>query len=370
MSTLSDVQTLYGSVQGTWAKSQADVIAHVVLAAVVFWIWDATMPEISVPTVDPKQIAGNEWFKLAKETGVIYVLFIIPFVLLAVYGALLRTGGHLFVAALMLVVASSTRQRNEQRLLSASTLEPLALTIDKKDFDLDDLRSKANVLALKYAAQKNSQWESFQESMNKLPKNSQVYLGDFLLFLLFWIVLFRFFPDNAWVQANDTRYWPVAISLAVLAWFAWFRVSRAIAVLPSLFLMYTALMIHADPDLRSDLDASEEKRESVRERLTELLRKERQKADFGPSLFNFIRHRTGLRTSNSENDTFERRGWPFHSFYENGFRFSYDSARSSLDDDRWLTQYAAYMYYRLHRRLSALGRAAWQLGRYIVTGSP
>jgi len=232
------------------------------------------------------------------------------------------------------------------------------------------LHIKSSELAYKYSAQKNAQWDAFQESMNKLSKNAQVYLGDFLLFLLLWIALFKFFPDTAWVQANEKRYWPVALSLMVLAWFAWFRVSRALAVIPSLFLMYTARMIQADPDMRTTLAVSDEKRESVRERLQELFRQERQEADARPSLLNFIGRRIGLRKRDSEDATVERRGWPFYAFYRIGARFSYDAPRSSWDDESWLVRYAAYLYYRLHERVAALFTAVWELSRYILTGAP
>ena len=98
MSILSDVQALYSSVRGSWTKSQADIIAHVVLAIVVFWICGATIPKVSVAHLDPKQIADSDWFKLAKDTGILYVCFVIPVVLVTAYAALLRTGGKLKAA--------------------------------------------------------------------------------------------------------------------------------------------------------------------------------------------------------------------------------------------------------------------------------
>jgi len=71
MSTLSDVQALYGNVRGTWAKSQADVIAHLVLAAVVFWICGATMS--SVPLV-----AGFAWLvTMIAGPRIVAALFIL-----------------------------------------------------------------------------------------------------------------------------------------------------------------------------------------------------------------------------------------------------------------------------------------------------
>ena len=131
MSTLSDVQALYSSVRGTWTKSRADIIAHAVLAVVVFWICGATIPRMSVWDIDPKQISNSEWFKLAKDTGIIYVAFVIPIVIVTVYAALLRTGGALLVFIVTLIVRPPQRSRSQYRLLTPSALEPLALTLQK-----------------------------------------------------------------------------------------------------------------------------------------------------------------------------------------------------------------------------------------------
>jgi hypothetical protein len=109
MSTLSDVQALYGSVRETWAKSYAHVISHVVLAAVVFWIGRATMPEISVGPIDPKLVFESDWFKLAKDSGIVYVSFVIPIVILAAYATLLRSVGRLLVVMLIAIFNPSSR---------------------------------------------------------------------------------------------------------------------------------------------------------------------------------------------------------------------------------------------------------------------
>ena len=93
MSTLSDVQALYGSVQDTWTKSRAYVVAHVVFAGVVFVICGVTIPEVAVPPIDPKQVSANGWFTLANDTGIVYALLVVPLLLLAAYAALLRVGG-------------------------------------------------------------------------------------------------------------------------------------------------------------------------------------------------------------------------------------------------------------------------------------
>lgn len=370
MSTLSDVQALYGTMQDTWAKSQAHVIAHFVLAGVVFGICGATVPEVAVAPIDPKQVSDNEWFKLAKDTGVVYVLFVVPIVLLAAYAALLRAGGQLFVTIMMLMFRPPLR-RSQYRLRTSWALEPVALTVEKKDFNLSDLQNKSSELALKYQSKKNEQWGPFQESISKLTKNAQVYLGDFLLFLFLWIALFDLLPQTEWIEANESRYWPVVVVLSVLAWFAWFRVSRAIAIVPSLLLMYVSMMIRGDPDMKAILDVSEQKREDVRQKLEELLRKEEELAQSRPSLIEFLKYKTGLGRRPSERESARKdSGWPFHLLYEAGLRFYLERERHTQYEEQWFAGYLAYLYYRLHARVSSLAKAVWQLSRYIITGAP
>jgi hypothetical protein len=233
------------------------------------------------------------------------------------------------------------------------------------------LQIKSSELALKYQSQKTEQWTKLQDSIDKLTKNSQIYLGDFLFFLLSWIVLFRFLPHASWTRANQHSYWPVVFVLLVLVWFAWFRVSRAIAFIPSLFLAYVSTMIRTDPDMKTIFEVSEEQREHVSQRLEELLRKEQERVDSNPSLWAFVRHKMGVKKRTSARDEIERRGHLlFPSLYREGSRFSWDQERHTQYDDRWLPRYCAYLYYRLHQRLSSLVRAIWQLTRYIVTGAP
>ena len=297
MSVLSDVQALHGSVRSTWAKSQAHVTAHLVLAAVVFGLCGATVPRVSVPQLDPQQISGSEWFKLAKETGTIYLFPIIPIVILGAYGALLRTGGQLLIAMTMLVFPPKAR-RNPDRLLNPLALEHLALSLKKLEFSLIDLQTKATELALKYQLKKSEQWDTFQQSISQLTKNAQVYLGDFLLFLLCRFAAFKFLPDVSWIQENMPQFWPVTLTVSSLAIVAWFRVSRAIAVLPGMFMFSVSTMLRVDPDAKGLIDVSEEAREIVRDKLEQLLREEKERAESRPSLMGFLKGENGSAPAN------------------------------------------------------------------------
>jgi hypothetical protein len=366
MSTLSDVQALYGNVRDMWARSQTHVFAHVVLACVIL-LCGASNPEIPIPQVDPKRVSEDEWFKLTKDIGIIYASFVIPIVIIAAYAAVLQAAGRFLVGMVMLTFPP-LGPSDGHRLLSAWSLEPLALALRKTDFNFGELQLKASEVALKYQLRKDTHWDDYQKAIGQLTKNSQVYLGDFLFFLLVWVALFKFVPHAPWIQANAACFLPVAIILFGLSLFGWFRVSRAVAMMPSLQLFYTAAALRTDPDMKALLDASEEDREKIRKRLEEILN-EREHADLQPSLLAFVRYKLGLRPRALEN-TRRILGLPFPGLYEAGSDFAWSAKAQEAYDKDWLAGYLAYLYYRLHRRVTRVLRGLWHLARYVVTGIP
>src|SRR6266851_1621467 len=140
MSTIADVQELYGGVKETWAKSRPHVLTHVVFALVLLGICRVTLPAIPIPKVNPKQIMDNEWFKLAKETGLIYVSFVIPLVVIGFYAAVLRVLGRILVTTLFLLFPT---ERRNFRMVHAGVVEPVAVLLGREDFQLSDLVKKA-----------------------------------------------------------------------------------------------------------------------------------------------------------------------------------------------------------------------------------
>jgi hypothetical protein len=371
MSALSDIQELYGSVRNAWVKNQADVIAHIVLAVVVFVVFGASLPHVAIPKLDATQISENGWFKLAKDTGLIYWLLIFPVIAVAMYTAVLRTAGKILVAILMVVFPPSPRGIRLSSILGSPTLEPLALTLKKKDFGIDDLYNKSTHLFLKYREKKVEAWEAYQKSISAISQNAQLYLGDFLAFVLIWVMLFQLVPQAEWIQANQSRFWPVVVVALCLAWFAWFRVSRALAFIPSLLIIYVSEMITTDPDMEPLLDVDDKIRDEVRQKLDELVRREHETAVDRPSLRRFLNHQLGFSEAAAKDaDLDQSRGLPFRSLYQRGFRFSWDKERYEHYDGRWFADYLAYLYYRLHDRFRNSARVSWQLVRYFVTGAP
>jgi hypothetical protein len=269
------------------------------------------------------------------------------------------------------VIFPPSSGRYRFRLLNAYTIEPLALTLKKKDFELNDLVIKSSQLATKYQSKESKAWDAYQKQLDKLTKNSMEYFGDFLIFVVAWIILFKATPHARWTVLNQSRFWPVLLLLIGLALFAWFRVSRAVEALPELLIIFASTMLLSDPDSPPLVEVADEDRDQVRQRFEELLQKEQNAPDLRPSLRRFLYHRLNYApTTQGTEESAQRRGLPFRALYERGFRFSWDKEQYQRYDSAWLGGYFAYLYYELHLQLSNLGKAIWYLIRYVVTGAP
>jgi hypothetical protein len=261
-----------------------------------------------------------------------------------------------------------SRRDQTCRCFHHQALEPLALTLNEPDFSLADLRSKATDLLFKY--RKEAQWKSFEDEINALTKNSTVYLGDFLLFLLAWFVLFKFLPEASWTKANAVSFCPVAAMALGLALLARVRVSRALATVPYLLLVVVAQMVRTDPAMKALFEAPKEKVEHVRFRLEELLHEERMRPHRQPSLLAFLYFKFGYRRVGLPEPRQKRNsGFPFTKLYKYGLQFALDEKWQTSYDTDWLRHYCAYVYYRFHNAVTGLAKFIWQLIRYAVTGA-
>ncbi len=371
MSIFSDVQHLYGGLHSVWQKSQAHVFSHLGLALVVFGICGATLPVPALPSVRADRIMEDKWFQLAKDVGVVYVAFLVPVILIVVYAAVLRILGQLLLTITMLVFPPRA-DRSRYRLLNSWILEPLALLAAKEDFELGDLFEKASQFAEKYQSRRRDEWRAYEESLASTSRNTTIYLSDVLVFLAGWIMLYSLAPRSPFVAANPDRFWPVTLTVTAFGWLLWFRVSRAVAAIPALRLLAVCAAVRADPEMAGVMKAPEDVRDRVRSRIDKLLGDHARWLDQKPSLLRYLASRLGFPDRTTSDSSKGRRVWgrPFPSLYERGSRFSWDEESNRKYDQAWLRGYGAYVYYRLHGRLTHLGKVVVELVRYLVTGVP
>jgi hypothetical protein len=370
MCSLTDIQGLYGSVNSTWAKNRAHIIAHTLAAVVVFLICRAAIPEVELPKIDVKQIMSNQWYALAKDTGLIYVAIALPLFVCAVYVAILRTLGRILSFVAMLLLPPMFRD-DPFTSFTAEALEPLALVLGKQDFFLHELIWKANEILEFYNLKNEESRDAYQNTLSNLKKNSQIYLGDFLVFMLGWVLLFKLAPQLVWVKASDRVFWPVVVLLALLVCFAWFRVSRALSAMPRLVLMYVTMRLASDPDFFPIPQVSAENRSKLKEKLERALPPNRKSTKGGPSLRRFVRHQLLGPTSANKYEKIRRRdGFPFYGLYARGLDFSWDSDLNENYDDQWVPGYLAFLYYRLHKGVRRSMQKFWLVIRFLLTGAP
>jgi hypothetical protein len=370
MSAVSDVKDLYGTLETTWTASRAHVVTHVVFTLIVFWLFHASLPRLSLPGVDANAITNNDWYKLVKETGLIYVVIVVPIVAASAYGAILGQLGQLFLTVTSLI-AFSRRNVSPFIGLTEYDLEPLALLSKNDEFTLGELSDRAASLSVRFSAAKSELAAAYQKALTRITSNSVQYFGDFSVFLVFWIVLFRLMSSLDWVQANRTIFWPVTLVLLLIIILSWLRVARSLIALPRMQLQFLSAMLRADPEFFGVFDVSEENRNRVRDRLRGLLEAERAREEKKASLPKLIAIALGFKPRGNASATrLVARGYPFVDTFRRGERLAYDIDSFRAFSDEPAGAILAYLYYALYQRLIRLGRTGWHLVRFALIGVP
>jgi hypothetical protein len=270
MSTISDVQDLYHGLQGGLQKSREHVFTHLVFAFIVFVLFGAEFPPVKLLAPDPLALSENAWLKLAKDTGLIFPLLIIPILLLAIYTSLFGLAGRLMVGIAM-AVAPPVSSHVFIDASNITLVEPLAILTKKDEFNFADIQAIAMDFLIRYQAQNSTAWQNYEKSISSLNKNALIYLGDFIVFFLVWNFAFFFSEHSAWIRSMHPIKLGVSAVLFLVILASWFRVSRALSLMPRMLISNIAIMVRADEDLLPVLEVSTEIREKVRARLFKLL---------------------------------------------------------------------------------------------------
>jgi hypothetical protein len=415
VTSLLNIDQLYGSLQSTWDKIRADVFSHFLLFLVLFGLVGVTVPTMSLPKISAQQLMGNDWFELAKETNLLFLVPIAAIVLIVLYGALLRIFSRFLVTLVAFVFLPQDYRPLLEKEIGKDHLLTIALTLDKDDFTLDDIFQRMGELLLLYTTKRKEEVQTYQKNIGKLSKNAYVYAGNASTFLVAWILLFVLLPNGSeWKLDNQHLFWPVTLLLMGAVVWTWMRTRRALFKTPILQIIYVSLLLRSDPDMKSDISQSNERYSQIWERLEKLLSDEeekQQRSSQGPSLIEFLRYYFSETRSGVEDEKAPRKkparlrdrfeGFPFSSLYWMGHSFERSNAEDPLfekdDAERplsgkavvkfplfrnykaepqkyagaWLVGYIAYLYYRIHIRSISFLRRMWQfLLFYLRGGAP
>jgi hypothetical protein len=368
MSAFSDVQELFGGLRTTWSESQGHIVSHAICTSMIFGLVGVTVPHVNLPNVSAKDIMDNDWYQLARGTGLIYLSVIIPLILLSVYLAILRFLGRFIVVILTLLFYSPTPKFLR---LTAFDLTPVALTLEKS-FTLYDVWEKAESLSAFLGAQKSEIWESHQKFSGLLLRNRTQYLEDFGAFFIAWVVIFNVASHAEWTQANHKHFWIVVFALFALIVLSWLRVQSALELTKQTRFYALRAAIRSIEGLNKQTDRDGERR--VEERLQMLLEEEdvNWSRTFSIGRYFLWRIRMGGKGPNTapvDRDVIRMRasGRPFAELY----RIGQDLAVTSKEAFRTkitVAELAAYFYYGLHNRIKLVGKTAWSAIRYIIIG--
>jgi hypothetical protein len=210
MSILGDAQELYQTVGSTWHSRRSHILAHIAFGLIVFWVCGATFPHVALPGVDPNHIMSDPWYKLAKDSGFIYIAIFIPFFVAGIYVSIVAAIGR------FLAIFLGPSPFTPSSAGHAYFLTTIALLLDRDDIRLYRIEAKIRDLWSEFRLRKIDIILSYDNQSARRIHDARIYLGDFAFFVLGWVGLFHFHPDNEWVTRNTNHFWSVLLFLGAL----------------------------------------------------------------------------------------------------------------------------------------------------------
>jgi len=370
MAGFTDLSKNFYTLQDTWSKMRADVISHGVVGVVLFAFLGVSFPHVAFFSIEPAKILDDSRFLLLKDTGLFFLLTLIPVGMIFIYGLVLRAVGAWLVSLQMILFSPRAESWMTSELVSDSAIETIALTLNREDFTLSDISQRLNDLTLKYMAQEKTAFDNFKKSIEQSGQNTSVYLGNSSVFFLMWTVLFVILPDDhPWLIANRTHFFPGAIFLLAFIVWARIRLTRFMGFFPQIQIAFVAQMARTDSELKPVIDKARESFPGAWERVAEIRAEERKRSQ-RPSLLAFLRARLGIGLKEKTEIGDRRRGRPFTKIFEIGARFSWDTQQNQEYNASWIARYMAYCYYRFHQSLTRSLKSLWRLILYFITGAP
>jgi hypothetical protein len=366
MSLVSDVEAAFTTAQSTWSTNRSHAIAHILLGFIIFFVYGATYPDISPPQIDPNYIMESDWYKLAKDTGAIYLAFIIPIICIAAYISLFNYASNFIGLTLS---SFSTYYVSYMRTKDYSALLTIASSMKNDKFDASDLQAQIWRLYDKYSRSKD-----FSPYLLTYPSqyDSRIYFGDFTLFVIVWVILFTYMRDYDWVSSNENIFLPVLLTLIVLVFLSWLRLSTLIGNANRQSLYFVVRGIQGDPEMSFISEMGEDKEMAISKRLISIVKTyEEYDNRKTPSLTRFIvcslfskDTLEGIREL--ANDMYS----PYKNSYGMGRKFSSDADMNTKYDDNWLIWYVSYIHYRIHVWLATSARNLFNFIWQLITGAP
>ncbi len=370
MAGITDLSKTFYALQDTWSKVRADVISHGVVGVVLFALLGVSLPNVASFSIEPEQILKDSRFLLLKDTGLLFLLTLMPVGVIFIYGLLLRAVGGWLVSLQMILFSPRAESWMTSELVSDSAIETIALTLNREEFTLSDISQRLNDLTLKYLAQEKTAFDTFKQSIQQSGQNTSVYLGNSSAFFLMWVMLFVALPDDhPWLIANRAHFFPGAIFLLAFIVWARIRLTRLMGFFPQIQIAFVAQMVRTDSELKPIVDQARQSFPGVWERVAEIREEERNRSQ-RPSLLVFLRAQLGIGREEKTGIGDRPNGRPFTKIFEIGARFSWDTEQNQEYNASWIVRYMAYCYYRFHKGVTRSLRSLWRLILYFITGAP
>lgn len=357
---IGDILSTYEALQTVWTKIRAEIISHAVLFVILVKLIGINLPHLVIPAINPQDLLSNPYYQLIKETGLFFLFPLLVLLALAVYLILFRAISRFF--STILITLSPLPQVTPLIFKKISTNELLvfATMSDEDDLSQSDINLAFTKLLTKYRIERKADFDSYLQGVPAYNDSSVSYLGHFAFFLIAWLVIHSIsLPGNLGFTISNGVFWKGFFWFSLGLIWSWIRMTNLLEMNITTTIKAVIYFAQTDKELTKKLELvsreNEEKRRKVLARLKEL---KVEVATENPSLYRYLRYKFNPRKSEikSRSDKnsklhkpIRRKYMASNSLYARGHAFRNGKDLSyNFDDDEWLFNYTAYLYYNLY----------------------
>jgi hypothetical protein len=257
----------------TWSKVRLHAISHIVLN----WMGGISLSGFSLPQSNAHEIMKNQWYILAKDTGLVYVIPMLPIVVVSFYLVVFTLTAQGMSLIAITVLSAPPRRNDPLSRVSAQELTPIAFSLPNDDFDLAAIFLQSEAMMFKFKENHNIS-EVFQ-TLQARAESSIQYPVDFCTLLLFWLFLSIILRTNSWIQMSWTDFRLVCLMLVALISISSIRASLAFLAKQILQIKFVAGFMWLDPSFLASVLTRSDALAARINRLEEILKFRKDEED-------------------------------------------------------------------------------------------
>lgn len=368
MDSLKDIASIPDTISSLYEKVKSDLISHIFLYVVLLYL-GFDVSGFYFFTFDAAKIVEDPSLKLLKETGLIFLVPVIPVLMLIVYIGLLRALGG-FIVNISGIIWAPSKYKTEppNNAIVNRALTYTAFTMKKREVRLEEVFNQIGLLFQRYQFKYSDEFNNFQKSMP--TRNASIYLQNASVFLVAWIVAFAFCSESCLENFHiSDQFWKGFCILSVYWLFCMIRLRRFMIFSSILAFQFVNNMLFRDEDYREQVDMCRQKGKHVFYKIKEEREKNIEKIR---GLVELILDKLSHKADVKEKRRKAKRGWPMPGIYTKGYDFYYNKDEKERGDGlEWIIGYLCHAYWVFYVRIiDGLGKRFRRLVIFIFGPLP